>query len=204
MNRLWAVESAFSITGANGRPPPARSRRAGSGASSRRSRPSCEGRPRDRRGRGARGAGRRRGLARRAGRGPARATRARPGRRGPRPAGRRARRRRWRSTRRSATSARPSTLPRADGRAAAVAAPRFAELAAAMRGGAVATLVVLGGNPAYDAPADLDFAGGAAKVEERRSTSAATSTRPRRVATGTSRARTSSSPGATPRALTAR
>ncbi|MFL6233464.1 MAG: TAT-variant-translocated molybdopterin oxidoreductase, partial [Thermoanaerobaculia bacterium] len=31
----------------------------------------------------------------------------------------------------------------------------FASLAAAIRGGAVSTLVVLGGNPAYDAPADL-------------------------------------------------
>ena len=33
------------------------------------------------------------------------------------------------------------------------------ELVEAMRSGAVGTLVVLGGNPAFDAPADLDFAG---------------------------------------------
>ena len=40
------------------------------------------------------------------------------------------------------------------------------ELTRAMAAGAVKTLVVLGGNPAYDAPADLDFAASAAKVEE--------------------------------------
>jgi molybdopterin-containing oxidoreductase family iron-sulfur binding subunit len=40
------------------------------------------------------------------------------------------------------------------------------ELVAALRDGTVKTLVVLGGNPAYDAPADLDFAGAAAKAEE--------------------------------------
>ncbi len=33
------------------------------------------------------------------------------------------------------------------------------ELAAAMRGGRVSTLLILGGNPAYDAPRDLDLAG---------------------------------------------
>ncbi|HEY1302589.1 MAG TPA: TAT-variant-translocated molybdopterin oxidoreductase [Vicinamibacterales bacterium] len=37
-------------------------------------------------------------------------------------------------------------------------------LASAMKGGAVQTLVVLGGNPVFDAPADLDFASAMAKV----------------------------------------
>ncbi len=35
--------------------------------------------------------------------------------------------------------------------------PALVELVTAMRGGLVQTLVVLGGNPAYDAPADLDW-----------------------------------------------
>ncbi len=34
----------------------------------------------------------------------------------------------------------------------------LSELVAAMKGGSVSTLVILGGNPAYDAPADLEFA----------------------------------------------
>jgi Fe-S-cluster-containing dehydrogenase component len=42
----------------------------------------------------------------------------------------------------------------------------LAELVAALRDGKIKTLVVLGGNPAYDAPADLDFAAAAAKAEE--------------------------------------
>jgi molybdopterin-containing oxidoreductase family iron-sulfur binding subunit len=42
----------------------------------------------------------------------------------------------------------------------------FAELTKALREGQVKTLVVLGGNPAYDAPADLDFAAAAKKAEE--------------------------------------
>jgi MoCo/4Fe-4S cofactor protein with predicted Tat translocation signal len=37
-------------------------------------------------------------------------------------------------------------------------------LASAMNGGAVQTLVVLGGNPVFDAPADLDFASAMARV----------------------------------------
>src|SRR5687767_2101956 len=40
----------------------------------------------------------------------------------------------------------------------------LASLVAAMNGGTVQTLVVLGGNPAFDAPADLDFAAAMAKV----------------------------------------
>jgi molybdopterin-containing oxidoreductase family iron-sulfur binding subunit len=42
----------------------------------------------------------------------------------------------------------------------------FADLVAALRDGKVKTLVVLEGNPAYDAPADLGFAAAAAKAEE--------------------------------------
>ncbi len=47
--------------------------------------------------------------------------------------------------------------------------PRHAEdivaLASDMKKGAVQTLLILGGNPAYDAPADLDFAAALAKVD---------------------------------------
>jgi molybdopterin-containing oxidoreductase family iron-sulfur binding subunit len=40
----------------------------------------------------------------------------------------------------------------------------LAALVAAMNGGSVSTLVMLGGNPVYGAPADLDFAGAMSKV----------------------------------------
>ena len=40
----------------------------------------------------------------------------------------------------------------------------LAELTTAMRAGEVATLVVLGGNPVYDAPADLEFSSAMSKV----------------------------------------
>jgi MoCo/4Fe-4S cofactor protein with predicted Tat translocation signal len=40
----------------------------------------------------------------------------------------------------------------------------LASLVSAMKGGAVQTLVILGGNPVFDAPADLDFASALAKV----------------------------------------
>ena len=40
----------------------------------------------------------------------------------------------------------------------------LASLVSAMKAGAVKTLVVLGGNPVFDAPADLDFASAMAKV----------------------------------------
>jgi molybdopterin-containing oxidoreductase family iron-sulfur binding subunit len=40
----------------------------------------------------------------------------------------------------------------------------LATLVSAMQAGAVQTLMVLGGNPVFDAPADLDFAGALAKV----------------------------------------
>ena len=42
----------------------------------------------------------------------------------------------------------------------------FADLVKALGDGQVKTLVVLGGNPVYDAPADLEFAAAAAKAEE--------------------------------------
>ena len=40
----------------------------------------------------------------------------------------------------------------------------LASLVSAMKGGTVQTLVILGGNPVFDAPADLDFASAMAKV----------------------------------------
>ncbi len=40
----------------------------------------------------------------------------------------------------------------------------LASLVSAMKGGAVKTLVILGGNPVFDAPADLDFASAMSKV----------------------------------------
>jgi molybdopterin-containing oxidoreductase family iron-sulfur binding subunit len=43
----------------------------------------------------------------------------------------------------------------------------LARLVADMQAGKVKTLVVMGGNPSYDAPADLDFAAALAKVESR-------------------------------------
>ncbi|MEM7351438.1 MAG: TAT-variant-translocated molybdopterin oxidoreductase [Acidobacteriota bacterium] len=43
-------------------------------------------------------------------------------------------------------------------------ATAFAELVEAMRGGSIETLLILGGNPVYTAPADLDFAGALAAV----------------------------------------
>ena len=49
--------------------------------------------------------------------------------------------------------------------------------------GAIDTLLILGGNPAYAAPADLDFAARMAKASRPRSTSATTTTRPAAAAT---------------------
>jgi MoCo/4Fe-4S cofactor protein with predicted Tat translocation signal len=45
-------------------------------------------------------------------------------------------------------------------------ASALGEVVAALKDGKVKTLVVLGANPAYDAPADLEFAAAAAKAEE--------------------------------------
>ena len=42
----------------------------------------------------------------------------------------------------------------------------LASLVSAMKAGAIKTLVVLGGNPVFDAPADLDFASAMAKVPQ--------------------------------------
>jgi molybdopterin-containing oxidoreductase family iron-sulfur binding subunit len=42
----------------------------------------------------------------------------------------------------------------------------ISDLAAAMKAGTVKSLFVLGGNPAYNAPADLDFAGLLKKVPQ--------------------------------------
>ena len=48
--------------------------------------------------------------------------------------------------------------------AALPSASALASLVSAMKGGAIQTLVVLGGNPVFDAPADFDFASAMAKV----------------------------------------
>ncbi len=55
-------------------------------------------------------------------------------------------------------------LPAAEPDAGATA---LASLVEAMRGGKLSTLVTLGGNPVYDAPADLDFAGALGAVATR-------------------------------------
>ena len=46
------------------------------------------------------------------------------------------------------------------------ASSSLASLVSAMKAGAIKTLVVLGGNPVFDAPADLDFASAMAKVPQ--------------------------------------
>src|SRR5687767_12465596 len=43
-------------------------------------------------------------------------------------------------------------------------ASALASLVTSMKAGAIQTLVILGGNPVFDAPADLDFAGALSKV----------------------------------------
>src|SRR5499426_3266349 len=48
--------------------------------------------------------------------------------------------------------------------AALPSASSLTSLVSAMKAGTVQTLVVLGGNPVFDAPADLDFASAMAKV----------------------------------------
>jgi molybdopterin-containing oxidoreductase family iron-sulfur binding subunit len=50
--------------------------------------------------------------------------------------------------------------------AALPSASSLASLVSAMQAGAIQTLVVLGGNPVFDAPADLDFASAVAKVPQ--------------------------------------
>ena len=66
------------------------------------------------------------------------------------------------------------------------------QLAAELRAGKVKTLVVLGGNPAYDAPADLDFGGRAAKATNRIRLGRHVDETVGGVASGTCRRRTSS------------
>ena len=75
---------------------------------------------------------------------------------------------RWsrRSTRRSARPARRSTTSTIPNRSARLTSQAITELAADMAAGRVQTLIILGGNPVYDAPADLDFAGALAKVDQ--------------------------------------
>ena len=67
---------------------------------------------------------------------------------------------------------------------------RSASWSGDMAAGQVDVLVILGGNPAYDAPADLAFAAGARRRSGSASTWASTRTRPRPSATGTSPRRT--------------
>ena len=78
------------------------------------------------------------------------------------------------------------------------------ELVADMNGGKVDLLIILGGNPAYDAPADLNFADAlkSGKVPLRVH-HGLYKTRPPNSASGTSTRRTNSKPGATPAPTTA-
>ena len=56
-------------------------------------------------------------------------------------------------------------LPLPEGNIASTHVESIKTLAADMNGGAVTTLLILGGNPAYDAPADVDFAAGLQRVQ---------------------------------------
>ena len=71
------------------------------------------------------------------------------------------------------------------------------ELVGEMYAGTVEFLLILGGNPVYTAPADLNFAAAMRAGGGARASRASTRTKRRRCATGTSRRRTSSKPGAT-------
>ena len=63
--------------------------------------------------------------------------------------------------------------------------------------GAVETLLILGGNPVYDAPADFSFLDALKKVKFRAHLGLLFRTRPRRGATGTCPRRITWNPGAT-------
>ena len=78
------------------------------------------------------------------------------------------------------------------------------ELAAAMHAGQVELLVQFGGNPAYDAPADLDFAGAPWGRSNTTCSSVSSTTRPPNTASGTSRRRITWKAGGTPAPSTAR
>ena len=69
-------------------------------------------------------------------------------------------------------------------------------LVSAMKGGAVTTLVILGGNPVFDAPADLAFASAMAKVPHTIALGHTIDETPP-TPSGISPARTTSSPGET-------
>ncbi len=73
----------------------------------------------------------------------------------------------------------------------------IAELVRDMHSGAVETLLILGGNPVYDAPADLNFLEALKKIEFRARIWDSTRTKPRRGATGMYRRRTIWNRGAT-------
>ena len=163
MNRLYAVESTLSITGAAAdhrlRLP---SGQIGAFALALAAELGVRGRRR-RAGAAGGGAGAARGDRRR----PPRRPRVGAGGRRPAAAGRGPRRRlrhqRRAGRRRRVDRPRPLTLhPLTDvGRGGEA---ELAGLATAMQGGEVQTLVVLGGNPVYGAPADLDFAAAFAQV----------------------------------------
>ena len=78
------------------------------------------------------------------------------------------------------------------------------ELVGEMYAGTVEFLLILGGNPVYSAPADLDFAAAMERVPLRVTSRACTRTRRPPCAIGTSRRRTSSRRGATSDRTTAR
>ncbi len=77
------------------------------------------------------------------------------------------------------------------------------ELVGEMNAGTVEFLLILGGNPVYTAPADLNFADGDGARAAARASRASTRTKRPRCATGTFRKRISSRPGATSGRMTA-
>ena len=80
----------------------------------------------------------------------------------------------------------------------------IAELVNDMSTGAVDMLLMLGGNPVYDAPADLNFLDALKKVKSRAHVGTVRRMKPRHGATGTCRRRIISNPGAMRGPMTAR